>query len=696
MRITWFAIVATAALFAAGCDDSGTFSGGGDAGPGDVAQVADAGPSDVVFVRDSGPRDVVVNTNPLVVGVIPDHGPFNGGNRVVVRGANFTEEAVVRFGGALAQPRDTELVDRGRLNVVPPAGRPGEVEVEVEVGGRRAVMPRAYRYDAFYAEPSEGSTGGGTLITIRGLGTGFTDATNVTIDDTPCRDIRVVGPEQLTCVTPAHSEGSFAIVVETGMSRIRVEDGFRYTDGGAEASRGGLGGGPITGNISVTVLAGNTGDPIPEALVFLGNDPYVAPPRSARTNDRGRATISGDGLRGPVSLTVSARCFNSHTVQVFDARNVTLYLYAQMIPACAMGNPPGGGGGGRGVYGASVSGELVWDGPNEFAPNPWRNVPPPRAGERRVAYVYATQTDILSQPREPGDGNVVLEVVTPGYGGRGYPFTIVTRPSSLAVYAIAGVENVRTQRFTPYVMGVARGVLGSPRAAITNVVVPMNIPLDHRTDVEVSNLPPTVRGQPDRVRVEAFVDLGGEGVIARPEVSVVGRDETDPYSIVALPAFTGPLADARLIVRAMFSTGEYYSSPLSVLVVGGITSPDQTVRLRDWVGIPNIESPVDNGRLASDRAVRFTVNGASPDMWWVNLSGDALYWQTFARGSERAFYFPDISRIEGLADLPAGLQLYMNITGIRTPGFDFDNFRYTYLSQLYWTGYSARTALFQR
>ena len=47
-----------------------------------------------------------------------------------------------------------------------------------------------------------------------------------------------------------------------------------------------------------------------------------------------------------------------------------------------------------------------------------------------MAYVYATQTDILSQPREPGDGNVVLEVVTPGYGGRGYPFTITTRPAA--------------------------------------------------------------------------------------------------------------------------------------------------------------------------------------------------------------------------------------------------------------------------
>ena len=689
---------ATTLLLAAalsGCDGGGGFTAAFDAGPDDVGASVDVGPSDVVFVRDNGPRDVVVNTNPLVVGVIPDHGPFTGGNRVVVRGANFNEEAVVFFGGALAQPRDTALVDRGRLNVIPPAGRAGEVEVAVEVNGRRAVLPNGYRYDAFYAEPSEGSTGGGTLITLRGLGTGFTDATTVTLDDLPCRDIRVIGAEQLTCITPAHIEGRVPITVQTGASTIRVEEAFAYTDGGAEASRGGLGGGPIQGNVAVTVLAGNTGDPLPDALVFLGQDPYVAPPRSARTNDRGRATVAADGLRGPVSLTVSARCFNSHTVQLFDARSVTLYLYAQQIPECAMGSPPGGGGG-RGVFGASVSGELVWEGPNEFAPNPWRNVPAPRAGERRVAYVYATQTDILSQPREPGDGNVVLEIVTPGYGGRGYPFTITTRPSALAVYAIAGVENIRTQRFTPYIMGVARGVLGSPRAAITNVVVNMNIPLDHRTEVVVSNLPGTVNSQPDRLRVEAFVDLGGEGVIARPEISVVGRNETDRFSLVALPAFTGPLADARLIVRGIFATGEYFSPPSSIMVVGGITSPDETVQLRDWVGIPALSSPVDNGRLASDRAVRFTVNGNSPDMWWVNLSGDVLYWQTFARGTERAFYFPDISRIDGLRDLPQGAQLYMNINGIRTPGFDFDNFRYTYLSTLYWTAYASRSVVFQR
>jgi hypothetical protein len=132
--------------------------------------------------------------------------------------------------------------------------------------------------------------------------------------------------------------------------------------------------------------------------VFLGDNPYVAAPRSARTNDRGRATLARlTGCGAHVSLTITAECFNSHTVQVFDARNVTLYLYAQMIPACARDGRPGSGPGpSGGTFGASVAGELIWDGPNEFAPNPWSNVPMPRAGEQRIAFVFATQTDIFS------------------------------------------------------------------------------------------------------------------------------------------------------------------------------------------------------------------------------------------------------------------------------------------------------------
>ncbi len=651
--------------------------------------------ADRAVVRDAA-REAAVNTNPIVVGVVPDHGPFTGGNQVVVRGTNFNEDSVVRFGGALVQPSDTTFTDSRRLTVLPPAGRVGQADVSVEINGRTAVLPMGYHYDALLVEPDEGSLSGGTLISVRGLGTHFTDATVVTLDGLPCAIDRVEGPERLWCRTPAHADGRVPITVESGDERITVPEAYRYTDS-AESTRGGLGGGAIAGNVNVTVLAAGTGDALPGALVFVGDDPTVAAPRSTRTDMRGRATISYPELRGPVTVTVSARCFNSHTVQVFDAQNVTLYLYPQMIPSCAMGEPPpGGGGGGRGTYGAQISGELIWAGPNEFAPNPWRNIPLPRAGERRVAFVFTTQSDILYPAPSPGDGGTVLEYVQPGYGGRGYPFTIVARPAALAVYAIAGVENTRTQAFTPYMMGVARNVLASPRAEITNVRVDMNIPLDHQTQVVIEGLPAAVRGEPDRLRVEGFIDLGGEGVIPRPDIAVNARDATEPFWLTALPAFTGAIADARLTVRGMYGTGQYFNSPYAAVIASGITTPDDTVRLNGWVGIPNVTTPVDTGSLATDRTVRFDLTGASPDMWWVNLSGDTLYWQTFAPGASRSFGFPDVSRVMGLNDMPAGQQLYMSITGFRTPGFDYNNLRYTWLSQYYWTAYSARTVLFTR
>ena len=50
-----------------------------------------------------------------------------------------------------------------------------------------------------------------------------------------------------------------------------------------------------------------------------------------------------------------------------------------------------GGGGGRPRNGAFVEGELIWHGPNEMGPNPWLNVPEPRAGWVKVAYVYTTR-----------------------------------------------------------------------------------------------------------------------------------------------------------------------------------------------------------------------------------------------------------------------------------------------------------------
>jgi hypothetical protein len=659
---------------------------------------------------DRGPTDAAPAA-PILLAVRPDHGPFRGGTEVTLRGSNFTEDMVVRFGDAQVQPRNQRLVDSHRLVVATPAGRPGVVDVSIERGDQRSRIARAFTYDSFYADPSTGSIAGGTRITLHGQDTMWTAATTVMIDASPCENLTFVSPNELSCTVPAHAQGDVPITVTTGAEAVTVANAFTYYEA-SDPNSGGFGGGPIRGSINVAVLDQMTGDAIPNAVVYLGNDPNVPPPTSGLTNMRGQVTLSAPDLRGPVTITASAHCHASTTFVSIDGRDATIFLmpWLNRVPGvdCGMGMPPDGTPRPP-VYAATVEGELVWAGPREFGPNPWNNIPMPRANERRVAYVMTTVANILSGNPDPGMGGIVLEQVPENYGGRGYAYSIVARPSAMAVYAIAGLERTDTTppRFTPYVMGVARSVLGAPRARLVNVDIDMNIPLDHELTVQLENLPPQVNGEPNRFRVENWIDLGGEGVIPRPDVAVNGRSPTDPYRIVAQPAFLGTLADARMIVRATYGTGTLLDEPSSTVLVAGITSPDDTIRVRNWVGIPRILEPMDGGTIPATRRLRIEQGGADPDMFWSVISqagsscrvgfylGDVVWWQHHFPGNVREIGIPDISMIPTLTDIPRGIY-QLSVCGFRVAGFDYNNFRYQYLSQYYWTAFATNSATLAR
>lgn len=700
--IRTLSIVAGLAL-AAGCSGGANFP---DRPEEDAADASSAPPDVAVDVpRDAAPAA------PLLLAVRPDHGPFTGNTEVTLRGSNFTEDMVVRFGDAQVQPRYQTLVDSHRLVVRTPAGQPGEVDVTIERGEQRSRLARAFTYDSFYADPNTGSIAGGTRITLRGQNTNWTSATTVTIDASPCENLTFVSPSEITCTVPAHAQGSVPITVTTGADAITVADAFTYYEA-SDPNFGGFGGGHISGSINVSVLNALTGDAVPMAFVYLGNDPMVPPPNSGVTNARGQVTLSAPDLMGPVTITATAHCFSSSTFQSIDGRDATIFLmpWLNRVPGvdCGMGEPPGGTPR-PGVYAAQIEGELVWAGPREFGPNEWFNVPVPRANERRVAFVMTTQPTIMGGNPDPGMGGTVLEQVPPDYGGRGYPYAIIARPAALAVYAIAGLErtDVMPPRFTPYVMGVARSVLGAPRARLTHVDIDMNIPLDHETVVRLHNLPPQDEGAPNRFRVENWIDLGGEGVIPRPDVTVLGRNPSDPYRLVAQPAFLGTLADARMIVRATYGTGTTFEEPVSTVLVAGITSPDDVVDIDNWVGIPRIVEPTEGGTIPDTRIVRFDQRGNDPDMFWTVLSqagsscrygfflGDVVWWQHYFPGSVHEFRVPDISMIPGLTDIPRGIY-QLSICGFRVAGFDYNNFRYQYLAQYYWTAFATNSATVAR
>ncbi|MFO0557080.1 MAG: IPT/TIG domain-containing protein [Polyangiales bacterium] len=361
---------------------------------------------DVSLARDVIRRETSRSTNPALLAVRPDHGPFNGGNTVVLRGSNFVDGMTVRFGDSMVQPRFQRVVDGNRVEVQVPGGMPGAVDVVVEGEGYRSRLPMAYTYDSFYVDPTSGSIAGGTRITLRGQGTNWTMASTVTIDGSPCNSVTFVSPNELSCSVPAHAQGAVPVTVTTGAESVTVADAFTYYEA-SDPNSGGFGGGPIRGSINVAVLNYLTGDAVPNAFVFVGDNPVVTPPQSGVTNMRGQLTLSYPALMGPVSITASAHCFASSTFVSIDGRDATIFLipYLGMVPGvdCGMGMPPDGGNRPP-VYAATIEGELVWAGAREFGPNRWDNIPFPRANERRVAYVMTTTANIFASNPEPGAG----------------------------------------------------------------------------------------------------------------------------------------------------------------------------------------------------------------------------------------------------------------------------------------------------
>lgn len=682
LRLLALAVLSLGIAGSMGCRDAimmSEFDGG--------ERVPDAplGPDTPTF-SDSG-----IATSTLTIDrVVPSHGSFMGGNIAILRGAGFTDTANVSFGAHAVQPADHVLIDPRRLQVVVPAGEVGLADVTIQVGDATFTLPDAYTYDALAVDPSSGSISGNTFVTILGSGTDFVDGDQVLFGRTPCTDVAIVSPTRITCRTPPMAAGTVDVTVvrASDASETIAVDAFSYYDS-SDPNGGGLGGGPIHGAINLTVVDWVSGMPIPEAFAIVGED--LTTEHQGFTDGTGQVTFSGADLIGPVTVHVSRDCFERTSFVAFDAQDVTVFLIPLMDPRCGMGNP---GGGGRGRNGAFIEGQLVWLGPEEYAPNPWGNMPMPRTGWERVAYVYTTQSATNAANPDPAAGGGIqriTEVAPEESGYVGYPYRIFARPAGLAVYALAGLENSVTGEFIPYVMGVARNVLAGPGETVTQVNILMNIPLDHEVRAVPGALPPALDDGPDRFRYQAFVDLGGEGILVRNVNgidfdTVRRRDSPSVIRFVGEPALLGTLADARYRLTAGWFTFADNSPPYTLSVMNGVTDVDEEVVMPDFLGLPDAVAPANGARVPADRVLRWQEEGPPADLHVILVvGGDGQpAWRMLAPGDVFEVAMPDLSSIPEIPDVAPGT-LYWVVYAVNIPGFEFDEFRYTYLNDRYWS-----------
>ncbi len=638
--------------------------------------------------------------------VSPDHGPFVGGNTVVLRGTGFTEDAQVSFGGRDVQGADHRLIDARRLAVVVPAGEVGPVDVAITVGENTVTLADGYTYEALHVDPNSGSIAGGTFVTIVGSGTDFREGDNVLFGRTACQEIEVVSTTRINCRAPAAVAGTVDVTVVSALdgTMLVATDGFTYFDSTDPVS-GGLGGGPISGSINITVVDGATGLPLPQAFAMLGED--IATTHKGLTDSLGQISFSGPDVMAPATIHVMKHCYERTSFVAFDARDVTIFLTPWQDPMCGEGEP---GGGGRGRNGSFIEGELVWMREFGVGSREWYNVPPARTGWTRVAYVYTTQFAV-GWPNPPPEWGSRQRVTEADMGTRGYPYNIFARPAGLAVYAIAGLEETATRRFVPYVMGVARNVLAAPGQTVRGVDVVMDIPLDHYLETQLADLPSATPIGPDRFRLEATIDLAGEGVIVRKvngvELDVVrARDASRPFRFFTQPALQGTLSDGRYTVEAGWFTGDFDAAPYTVAIERGVREVDQTLVMDGFFGVPQAVAPGYGEMLPADRILRWQADGAVPDLQVVSITGadGNPAWRVFLPGNVHEAPIPDLSTLatlfpevppELIQDIPSGF-LQWRVQAIGIPGFDFNEFRYSDMNDLYWTRWARNSFTAQR
>ncbi|MBI2897086.1 MAG: IPT/TIG domain-containing protein [Deltaproteobacteria bacterium] len=615
--------------------------------------------------------------------ISPDHGPVIGGTMVELRGNGFVGQIAVRVGGRQVDPADVQVVDDHRVVAVTPAGEigPADVEVERDADGSPAVLDDGFTYDRFYVDPARGSIAGGTRISIIGAETTFDAGDVVRIGGSDATDIVWISETRIDCRTPPGTEGAADVAIRGPGGDHDLDDGFLYYNA-ADPFGGGLGGGPLDGTMNVTVLAVPSFMPIEAAFVMLGVE---AGTYQGETDANGQITFSGDDLTGRQVLTAAAEGFAPSSFVEFDATDVTILLFP--LPDPSDGPPP------PGRYAATVEGELMFFSDMEVG---WSNIPDPIGNEEKIAYVNTSKPSIFTDPVPPGAGSVVNE--DGERGSNGWRFSIVARPGAFAVYALAGLLNNDTGVFTPYVMGVARNVLAGPAETVQDILIDMSIPLDHEVVVDLVDPPPTGDFGPDRYRVDTFVDLGGEGVIARDDSIARERSGLNSFEFPWQPPLDGSLVDARFLFVAGIHTGDngnvpFYQeyNPFSWRIDGGYTEVNEAIEIGDFLGVPTAVSPPFGGEV-DGRRLAWGGEGATPTFQNVIVQTldvpPAPIWNMIVRGGVEEVEMPDLAAIAGLAAPPSGENMWI-VWRQTVPNIEFDDFSYIYLSPEYASAYSA-------
>ncbi len=642
-----------------------------------------------VPARGAAPRksDLLINSATLpaaitwgldVLSVTPPTGPSAGGTAIAVTGAALPADAEV-FVGSQRATAVTVGSETSLTAVTPPGAGGAASSVRIREAAdpeNEASLSQAFTFLEALAigrvQPDRGAIAGNTLVTV--LGAGFGDSTVIVFANNRAKDVKIVDSHTLTCRTPTGDVGTVDVRAERLTQSDNLPGGFSYFD--PRSISGGASGGPLVGTLNITVLdstQGNYGAPVSQANVQLGLD--SATPFQGITDARGQVTFSDPSLVKAQTVTVYKDLFESVTVTQVGSENLTVFI------ARTGGGGGGSGTGAGGTPASTIAGRVTgFKAPRVLASN-----------EALEARVFVAQTSLFGGAPFGGFSTRAGEKWQLTSDGASY--LVATGAGLHAVYAVLGIVDSSTMKFTPVTMGVKRGVTTSPDVPATGEDIVLNMQLDLTVPI-IIDTPLTFPDQfgfevPASNKVYAWLDLGAEGFIPNPNNWSTGKGFSSSVqssgTMLSFPNF--PQLDGSNFVFLNEATAttvypvSYYFRRQPGPMTAGVT-------IGPLLPAPRIAPLADfNGTISWTLAP-----GAVPDLFNLQIvrqsnAGSITVWEMVLPGTETGVVLPP-SAVTKLKTEEQGNTLVLVMYGSRSPKFSYNQWTYDSLSGVSWSSFT--------
>ncbi|HEY3446357.1 MAG TPA: IPT/TIG domain-containing protein [Myxococcales bacterium] len=601
----------------------------------------------------------------------PVSGKSSGGDAVVLTGAGFVDGLEVLFGALPAT--GVSLTSATAIAAVTPPGS-GATDVRVRDPADRdneAVLKAGFKFvePVFIGRvsPDNGAIAGGTYVTV--LGTGFGPGLSVLFGGALLKDQRIVDAHTVVGHTPPGRVGAVDVKVQVGAETDQSLGAFSYFD--PTSGGGGSSGGPLNGTLNVTILESSWlhyGQPLPGATVMLGSDPTT--PFQGKTDRLGQITFSDPQLMKAQTVTVSKDGYQTITIASQESQNLTLYLSNNNGDGGPPDMPPPGGSSGPAIINGHVTGFKL---PRPLGPH-----------ETAWAEVWVASTSVYSTPpfgsrasADQRDARGERWKLT----GDGAAYSVYTSAGLRAVYAVYGIYDRQTDVFTPYLLGVRRGINADPdRPALSKDIV-LDVHLDRTFPVHFEEPALSLmQKKMARTSVYGWLELGAEGVIPLGSVDTEAPD----VSFGSMPNLDG----SDLIFLAYAHDSD--SAPTSYVFRKQLGDLTKGLSIGPMLPLPRIEEPTESfsGTIGWRLDANPEADLARLSVSKIGPSGYASLWSVIMPGAQRSIAMPRNLYEELVATGEQGDLIIISMSFSRAARFDWAHWSYSSLGTDAWTAWA--------